>query len=430
MTRVKIDDNVHPAPTQRAPGEPHPSEPTMSTKRSTTVVVLGFLILIQATGALAGFWLPAIAPEIGDGLAISPALIGYQVLIQYVFAMLSSLMSGGVVARYGAWRTSQLALVIFAAAHLMFLSGSLLMIGLGSAVLGCGYGMVTPPASHLLNKIVTPTNRNFIFSIRFTGVPLGGIVAGLAGPAVALAFGWRESVLVVVAVALTLAIAMQPLRAHWDGDRSSTARLIRNPVADLKMVWNFRPLRWVALMGLCMGAIQTTLTTYTVTMLVEDLGYTLIAAGIGLSTIQCASVFGRVTWGWLADRVGSGLAVSGMVALIAAFCAGVTSLLTPQWPELAVYGLCFGFGLVGMGWNGVFASEIARLAPVGAVGSATGACMFITFSGVFLGPVVFVTMYDLTGAYTTTYLITAAIALIALFCVIQAIRSLRPSDRP
>ena len=400
----------------------------MTISRGQTVVVVGYLILIQATGALAGFWLPAIAPEIGAGLDVSAALIGYQVLLLYIFAMLSSLLAGGFVVRFGAWRASQLALLIFVAAHLLFLTGSIPMIALGSVALGCGYGLVTPAASHLLNKIVTPANRNLVFSIRFTGVPLGGVAAGLAAPWATLALGWQQSVLIVVAVALVLALAMQPLRSRWDDDRSRAARLIRNPVADMKMVWNLAPLKWVALFGFCMSAVQTTLTTYTVTMLVEDLGYTLVAAGIGLSTVQFASVFGRVAWGWLADRIGNGLTVSCLVALIAALCAGITCLLTPNWPVGMVYMLCFGFGLVGMGWNGVFASEIARLAPTGKVSGATGASMFITFSGVFLGPVLFVAMHAVTGVYTSTYALTAIIALAGLFCVTRASRALRLAE--
>lgn len=397
----------------------------MTIGRGETIVVVGYLILIQATGAIAGFWLPAIAPEVGLGLGVDPILIGYQVLIQYIFAMLASLMAGGFVLRLGAWRVSQLALILFAASHALFLTGSIAMIVLGSVLLGCGYGLVTPAASHLLSKIVTPANRNLVFSIRFTGVPLGGITAGLAAPAAALAFGWRDSVLVVIAIALALVLAMQPLRARWDDDRVASARVFRSPVADMKLVWSLAPLKWIAFFGLCMGAVQTTLTTYTVTMLVEDLGYTLIAAGVGLSMIQFASVFGRVAWGWLADRVGGGLVVSGLVAFIAAICAGITCLQSPDWPPGLVFALCFAFGFVGMGWNGVYASEIARLAPEGKVSGATGAAMFITFSGVFLGPVLFVAMHGLSGAYSTTFALTAAVALVGLFCVTRAVASIR-----
>lgn len=372
----------------------------MTSQRMETITVVGFLILVQATGAMAGFWMPAIAPEVGAGLGVDPALIGYQVLIVYIVAMASSLAVGGIVARFGAWRTSQAALVLFTAGHLLFYAGRFETIVIGSIVLGWGYGLVTPPAAHLLSKVVTPQNRNFVFSVRFTGVPLGGFAAGAAGPAVALAFGWRESMLVTAVSALVLAIAMQPWRRRWDDDRSPDAPLLRNPIADIVMVWRNAPLRWIALMGLCMGAVQTTLTTYTVTMLVEDIGFTLVAAGAGLSVIQVASAFGRVGWGWAADRVGSGFAMLIVLGLFMGACALATALLTPGWPVLLVYALCFAFGFSGMGWNGVFGSEIARLAPPGQIGSATGASMFITFSGVFLGPVIFANVHAVTAAST------------------------------
>ena len=191
----------------------------MTISRADTVIVVGFLILVQGTGALAGFWLPAIAPEVGQSLGLSPSLIAYPVLILYIFAMISSLMAGGIVRRLGAWRSSQAALILIGVSHLMFMNGSLLFLALGSIILGGAYGLLTPPASHLLSKIVTPKNRNLIFSIRFTGVPLGGILAGLLAPSVALEYGWRESMIVTIVISLVIAISMQPFRKRWDRDR-------------------------------------------------------------------------------------------------------------------------------------------------------------------------------------------------------------------
>ena len=173
-----------------------------------------------------------------------------------------------------------------------------------------------------------------------------------------------------------------------------------------------------------MGAIQTTLTTYTVTMLVEDVKYNLIAAGIGLSAIQLASVFGRVGWGWFADRIENGLTALIIIAMASTLCALFTIFLSPSWPQLAVYCLCFCFGLVGMGWNGVYASEIARLSPPGEVGRTTGASFFITFSGVFLGPVIFASVYTITNTYSTTFLVTAIIGICSYLCIFNAKRAL------
>ena len=396
----------------------------MTVSKTDTVIVVGFLILVQGTGALAGFWLPAIAPEVGQSLGLSPSLIAYPVLILYIFAMISSLMAGGFVTRFGAWRSSQAALILIGISHLMFMNGSLIFLMLGSIILGSAYGLLTPPASHLLSKIVTPKNRNLVFSIRFTGVPLGGILAGLLAPPIALEYGWRESMLVTILISIVVATGMQPFRKKWDNDRSKTSKIIRNPIADIKLVWKLTALKWVALSGLCMGAIQTTLTTYTVTMLVEDVKYNLIAAGIGLSAIQLASVFGRVGWGWFADRIENGLTALIIIAMASTLCALFTIFLSPSWPQLAVYCLCFCFGLVGMGWNGVYPSEIARLSPPGEVGRTTGASFFITFSGVFLGPVIFASVYTITNTYSTTFLVTDIIGICSYLCIFNAKRAL------
>ena len=118
----------------------------MNISRLDTFIVVGFLILVQGTGAVAGFWLPAIAPEVADDVGLNASLIAYPVLILYIFAMISSLFAGGFVTRFGAWRTSQLALFLIGISHLMFMGGSLFLIVLGSISLGWAYGMITPPA--------------------------------------------------------------------------------------------------------------------------------------------------------------------------------------------------------------------------------------------------------------------------------------------
>ena len=392
----------------------------MNDSRPDTFIVVGFLILVQGTGAVAGFWLPAIAPEVADNEGLNASLIAYPVLLLYIFAMISSLFAGGFVNRFGAWRTSQLALLLIGISHLMFMGGSLLLIALGSVVLGWAYGMITPPASHLLSKVVTKKNRNLIFSIRFTGVPIGGVLAGILAPQVALEFGWQQSMLFSVIVAASLCLAMQPFRRKWDSDRSSDTALLRNPLTDLQLVWRLTSLRWVALYGMCMGAIQTTLTTFTVTMLVEDIGYSLVLAGLGLSVIQFSSIFGRVAWGWVADKINNGLLTLMIIALIAMICAVITITLSPQWPHLLVYTLCFVFGVAGMGWNGVYASEIVRLSPKNDVSKTTGASFFITFSGVFVGPLLFSTGYYLVGAYNISFFLTIIIALSAIFFIVKS----------
>ena len=79
-------------------------------------------------------------------------------------------------------------------------------------------------------------------------------------------------------------------------------------------------------------------------------------------------------------------------------------------PALTAFGFFFVFGLVAVGWNGVFASEAARISPPGAIGHATGAVLFITFSGVLFGPVVFSLLFQVTGSYSATFIASTCLA--------------------
>lgn len=394
-----------------------------------TIIVVFFMIWVQLIGSMAALWLPAIAPEVADTLGVDAALIGLQVVAVYLGGMVTSLFAGGLVARLGAWRVSQISLALFALAHLIIASGALTLIAAGSFVIGFGYGLINPPAAHLLSKVVTPRNRNLVFSIRFTGVPLGGIAASTFAPATALRFSWEASMILTVAVALALTVFMQIFRARWDSDRVREAPLFRSPWTDIRDAWRLPAIRWLCFTGLFLAAIQLSLNAFTVTLLVEETGYSLVAAGLALTAVQVAGVIGRIAWGVLADRIRSGFAALVANALLTAVSALATVFVAPSWPVGLVYFLFFVFGFTAMGWNGVFASAVVEQSPSGKVGNMTGAALFFTFSGVIVGPAIFTMGHHLTGSYSGTFVITALLALAGTATVLLAAKGARNSVR-
>lgn len=375
-----------------------------------TVTVVFFMIWVQLIGSMASLWLPAIAPEVAGDIGIDASLIGLQVVSVYLGGMVTSLLAGGLVARLGAWRASQLSLVLFTLAHLIIASGVLPLMALGSFVIGFGYGLINPPAAHLLSKVVTPKNRNLVFSIRFTGVPLGGIAAGTFAPTATLSFGWQASMAITVVASVAMLLLMQPFRARWDTDRSRNAPVFRSPAMDLKQAWSLPAIRWLCFTGLFLAAIQLSLNAFTVTLLVEEAHYTLVAAGLALTSVQVAGVIGRIAWGLIADRIRSGYAALMINALLTAVSAIATVFVAPSWPVALVYLLFFVFGFTAMGWNGVFASTVVEHSPAGKAGNMTGAALFFTFSGVLVGPAVFTLGHHVTGSYSGSFMITAILA--------------------
>jgi hypothetical protein len=75
------------------------------------------------------------------------------------------------------------------------------------------------------------------------------------------------------------------------------------------------------------------------------------------------------------------------------------SRFTPDWPLAAIVGVAMVFGASAIGWNGVYLSEVARRAPAGQVGTATGGTQFFTFLGALSGPPLFAASVSVTGGY-------------------------------
>ncbi|MEO9788448.1 MAG: hypothetical protein ABJF67_12690, partial [Aurantimonas coralicida] len=75
--------------------------------------------IIQALGTAAVLTVPALAPAVALTLGVPSSFVGYQVGLVYLAAMLSSLVGGAVVSRWGPCRTGQTAMALTAAGCLL-----------------------------------------------------------------------------------------------------------------------------------------------------------------------------------------------------------------------------------------------------------------------------------------------------------------------
>jgi len=258
--------------------------------------VLGATTAALAFSSITQLFPSAIAPEIAASLNVTPALIGVQVSLAYSGAMLSSLIGGGVSRRLGACRTTQLAILFFGLGGLLAAIADIRTFILASLLIGLGYGLTNPAASHLLVRFTNPGRRGLVFGFKQTGVPLGGVIAGVLAPALTVALGWQAA-MASLAIPATLAILwLQRFHQRWDDDADATARWLSSPLSDIRLVWRLKALRWTALASFFFSASQLCLTVFTVTLLVEDLGVALVTAGLMMSAVRSA-VWGVVCSG-------------------------------------------------------------------------------------------------------------------------------------
>ncbi|WP_298232106.1 MFS transporter [uncultured Azohydromonas sp.] len=352
-----------------------------------------FITLAMQSLASAAVIAPTVvAPRLLARMGLPPAAVGVYMALVYLGAMFASVLGMHVIALHGAIRTSQWALGLCALGLALVATAYLPLALAGALVLGLGYGPMTPASSHILAR-TTPAHRmGMVFSVKQTGVPLGGVIAGLVVPSLALAAGGQAAALAVVALATALcAWPAQRLRATLDVELSrgggwpSLGALLQ----PVRVVWRSPRLRTLALCSFIFSAVQVCLTAYLVSFLTGQLHWTLVAAGAALSASQTAGVVGRVLWGWVADNgPGARLTLIGLCALMIG-CGLCMRLFGPATPALVVLGVLLVYGATALGWNGVYLAAVARLAGPAQAGMATGGTLAFTYFGVVVTPPLF-----------------------------------------
>lgn len=385
----------------------------------TMMVPLFSMTVVQTVVTTAGFSVPVIAVPLSRDLGIDPGAVGFYMTAVFSTAMVGAILAGHGVRRFGAIRMAQLALALAALAMLTLSSGVLALVVFAALFMGLAYGPPTPASSHILARTTPPRLMPIVFSIKQTGVPLGGALAGLLVPPMVLLWGWRGATLAIAAVCLAAIPILQTLRRRLDHDREPNAQFHGGFFAPIRLVLGEPRLRRMAFLSFSFSAVQMTMIAYLVTYLIEVVRLDLVAAGMVLAAAQLAGVAGRIFWGAVSGTlldarrllIGLGIAMSGATLLTAGF--GPTS---PPW---ALYSTAILFGVTAIGWNGVLLAEFARVAPPGQAGLATGGVVFVTFGGIAVAPGLFGLLLAGGFGYTSGFTMLAVIALIGAGLVVK-----------
>lgn len=377
-------------------------------------------LAIQAMVAMALLTLPVMAAEVANALNISASFAGIYVAIVYLGAMLASLMAGAGVKRFGAIRISQLGLLMCAIGLGLCMLPSLLSIAFGAFFIGIGYGPITPASSHLLAKTTESHRISLVFSVKQTGVPLGGVLAGAIVPTLVISCGWQMALALVAVCNILCLLIAQPLIKSFDSDRDSNHSLkIGSLVQPIKMVFQYPALRLMAVCSFMFSMVQLSLTTYLVTYLYTEFSYSLVTAGIVLSIAQFGGMTGRITWGWVADRWFGARATLGGLAILMSFSALATASMNMHSSMILVVAVLVVFGATAIGWNGVYLAEVARQAPEGLASVATGGTLAITFLGVVLGPPLFGAIFEISGSYRLGFVLLAVLTALCAWAIFR-----------
>ncbi len=374
-------------------------------------------LLMQTVAAFLIRALSVLGPSVTRAAGVPPEKVGHLAGLTAAGTMLFVAMGILILKRFGPVRTLQLGALLGAAAMLAVATASWPVMLLAALAVGVGYGPSPPAGSDILSRCAPPGRRTLVFSIKQSGVPLGGVLAGLVLPPALAAFGWRWALAIGALIPITAAVVVQPFRVAHDRDREPVAISLRALCSRANFQAPFTVLREapglgpLTVTGFAFACVQGCLLTFLVTYLVEEAGFSLASAGVVFSATQLAGFIARVVMGWVADRIASGpltllaLALGGFGTMLA------VAAISPGWSLVAVIGACSAAGCAATSWNGVYLAEVARLAPGARVSEATAGSTFFVFIAYFVAPIMFTTAVSAFGSYRASFAVVALIPL-------------------
>ena len=383
---------------------------------------------IQTITSVMFLTVPVLAPALLADVGFQASHVGLYTALVFLGAMPVSLFVGAYARRFGAMRLMQAGMLISAMGLLLSTTGLLPVVLICGAIVGMGYGPNTPGAAHVLARVTKPKDRPLVFSIKQSGAPLGGFLAGLLVPWVVVNGGWREALVVSAALGVFTVILVQPLRAKADDDRRpGGAQSVQGGWQQLRLLAGDPRLRRLTLASFIFAGTQACIFAFLVTYLVGRVGLDLVSAGFVYSCMHLAGVGARILWGWIADRFArAALVVAGLGIASASFII-LMALFDTAWPYWSIIAISTAVGATASGWNGVFLAEITRVAPPDQVGAATGGAIFFTYFGLVIGPTAFSILVALSHGYALPFYFIAACVFLAALSILPR-REKSPPD--
>lgn len=372
---------------------------------------LGLTTFTQAASVAVTAAIGPLAPLLQADFGIDRARLGLISTAIYLSATAAALIGGQMADRVG----ERLVLILSAT-----IAGVATLIAAGVPpfwgfliacfFIGFGTGVQNPAGSAAIMRWFPIRRRGFAMGIRQTGVPIGGIFAATAWPAIALAFGWRASFAVAGLVALIgagliLAAYQDPSR---EGEIGSTGP---RPLGELI---RDRRLWWLAVTYNGQIVAQFSATVFLVLFLHEWLGVPLVVASGLLGAVYITAIAGRIGWGAISDGPFRGNRRPVLLIIIAITLVSVliAAGLPKDAPLPFAIGLAILLGLAAFSWTGIYGTLVIEVAGRGSAATAVAWVHVLGGLGSLAGPPIFGALADLSGGYQMSW-IFAAVAVTA-----------------
>ncbi|HBQ29157.1 MAG TPA: hypothetical protein DD719_07215 [Desulfotomaculum sp.] len=393
----------------------------MTNKHSWQALTVFTLSYIFA--ALAANSIGPLAPFLQEELGFTKGNIGLFTASIYLAAALSGIPSGWLADHLGVRKALVIGLVIQAILTCGLLTGLLPWMLLFMFLSGIGYGVVNPATGKGVMVWFSSTLRGTAMAVKQSGFTLGGVLAGVILPPIAVLFGWQKSILTAVGLLFLgafIAYIFCPTKQDEFIQNKTENENKPNSSNSQPSSWDRKAIIFWSIIMIFFAAVQQAGTTFLVIYLVEKIGYTRVAAGMFFSLALVSGGIGRIAWGWVSDFwfKGDRKKVLIIVGLIAAAMCIILGFVPAGINPVLLGLIVFLFGFTAIGYNAVFLTLVAEVAGKENSGKATGLSLTIAYLGAIFGPPVFGLIVDFTHAYLVAWLIFGGVLALATLSTI------------
>ena len=371
--------------------------------RESAAMLLG-ASAAQAAVSFIILGLPAIGPQLRERFGLSLPALGALLATMQFGSGIALIGAGRAVDRWGARAATRagtglaaFGLALGAAAHSTpALFAGLLLAGLGAAV-------VPVSGAGAIFRAYPPRRRAWALGVRQMAVPVGGMVAAVAVPALN-ALGGTRLVLAVGAVAVGLiGVAFSAVSDEVRIRHDESVRLVRG-------IWHGPGLLRLLVVTVAYLFVLQAVLIYTVPAM-RAAGFSTFEAGTAYFVVNVTAIVSRLVWGRLADR-GHGtrrrqtLVESGLMASVGALAFG---LALHGGLVLVLVAVGF-FGFAALGWNAVVYALAGEWTRPELAGRAFATAATVVFVGAALVNPMIGALADRAG-WDVVWAVAAAVGL-------------------
>jgi len=261
--------------------------------------------------------------------------------------------------------------------------------------------------------------RGIAIGIAVAGFGLGGVIVPPLAQWLISAFGWRQAYLILGLITFIVVIPLAQFMKHSpqrvglkpygeDETIKDEHSLVTEGLSITQAIKTSRFWVWGLILFCFFFCIQVTIVH--IVPHAVDIGVSPIIAASITSIIAGCSVIGKLSTGFLSDKVGSRLLLIACISL--ATLALLWLLFAKEIWMLYIFAVIFGIGYGGIVLLQTVIS--AELFGLGSLGMVLATLMFCGTIGGALGAPLAGSIFDITGSYGLAFLICVIICALAI----------------